>query len=132
MRQMMIQELNRRTFVGTGLALATLPGPVFAQDVLAARLVFHDPAAPVLGNSNGDVSIVEFYDYQCPFCKKMNPDMIEEVQRDGHVRLVMKDWPIFGPVSVRASKLVLGASVLGHYRQAHDALMATPGRLTDG
>ncbi|PSK80844.1 protein-disulfide isomerase [Limimaricola soesokkakensis] len=93
--------------------------------------VMFDPANPVLGNPEGDVTIVEFFDYQCPYCKANHPVLNEVVEADGNVRLVMKDWPIFGAPSVRAAQLALGAASLDSYLTANDALMATEGRLDD-
>jgi protein-disulfide isomerase len=93
--------------------------------------VMFDPANPVLGNPEGDVTIVEFFDYQCPYCKANHPVLNEVVEADGNVRLVMKDWPIFGAPSVRAAQLALGAASLDAYLTANDALMATEGRLDD-
>lgn len=91
--------------------------------------VFFDPHIPVLGNPKGDVTIVEFFDYQCPYCKIGHPNLIKTIERDGNVRLVMKDFPIFGSVSIYAANLVLAADAEGKYARALDALMSTEGRL---
>ena len=93
--------------------------------------VLFDRANPVLGNPDGDLTLVEYFDYQCPFCKRGHSMLTEVVAADGGIRLVMKDWPIFGAPSVLASQLVLGAATLGSYGPAHAALMATDGRLTE-
>jgi protein-disulfide isomerase len=116
--------------VGGVVAAAFPPRLSFAQQ-LTREEVFHDPDAPVLGNPKGDVTIVEFFDYQCPYCKKSHPDVESVVAEDGNVRLIMKDWPIFGDVSVFASQAVLGANELGKYTTAMGALMATPGSLSE-
>ncbi|MDO5758266.1 MAG: DsbA family protein [Rhodobacterales bacterium] len=113
-----------------GSALVPLAGRVQAQDLTVEDVLF-DPDNPVLGNPEGDVTIVEFFDYQCPYCKVNHRDLTEVVARDGNVRLVMKDWPIFGAPSVRASQLTLGAVSVGAYEAANTALMATKGRLSD-
>lgn len=90
----------------------------------------HDPDNPVLGNQQGALTVAEYFDYQCPYCK-MGHAMLSRVVRDeGDIRLVMKDWPILGAPSVLASQLVLGAVSMGRYHQAHDALMATDARLS--
>lgn len=91
--------------------------------------VFFDPDIPALGNPKGDVTIVEYFDYQCPYCKVGHPDLMKVVERDGKVRLVMKDFPIFGSVSIYASNLVLAAQSEGTYERALNGLMATEGRL---
>lgn len=93
--------------------------------------VFRDPDTPVLGNPNGDVTVVEFFDYQCPYCKKSHPDVKSVVAEDGNVRLIMKDWPVFGDASVFAAQAVLGANEIGVYEKAMDVLMATPASLSE-
>ena len=114
--------------LGTG-ALALWPGAGQAQG-LTVEAVLYDPDAPVQGNPEGDVTVVEYFDYQCPFCKRMHPILEEVVAADGNVRLVMKDWPIFGAPSVLASQLALGAVSLGAYEAVSAALMATEARLS--
>lgn len=93
--------------------------------------MFFDPDQPVLGNPEGDLTLVEYFDYQCPFCKRYHPELVRAVEADGNIRLLMKDWPIFGATSRRAAQLVLGGLEGGAYAPAHDALMATDGRLSD-
>jgi len=126
--------LTRRTIVRAAIgaaALSTLaPGRLLAQG-LTPQEVFFDIDAPVLGNPKGDVTVVEFFDYQCPYCKKNHPVMKKVVERDGNVRLVMKDWPVFGEASVYASQAVLAAAAIGKYQPAMEALMTLPGRLTE-
>lgn len=95
------------------------------------QAVLFDPDQPVLGNPQGDVTVAEFFDYQCPFCKRGHSDLIAEVEADGNVRLIMKDWPIFGGSSVMASQMALGAVASDDYVAAQEALMATPARLSD-
>lgn len=123
----------RRQFLSVAaasvVAAALAPRPGRARQ-LTEDEVFRDPDAPVLGNPKGDVTIVEFFDYQCPYCKKSHPDVESVVTEDGNVRLIMKDWPVFGDVSVFASQAVLGANELGAYKQAMEALMATPASLS--
>ncbi len=98
---------------------------------IGAKEVLHDPDNPVLGNPEGSLTIVEYFDYQCPFCKRDHAILTDLVAQDGDIRLVMKDWPIFGAPSVLASQLVLGAASMGSYAQAHTALMATEARLSE-
>lgn len=93
--------------------------------------VLHDPDNPILGNPEGALTIVEYFDYQCPYCKMGHSMLTDAVAEDGNIRLVMKDWPIFGAASVLASQLVFGAASMGGYAQAHEALMATEARLTE-
>ena len=65
--------------------------------VLTEALVLRDPDIPVAGNPDGDITIVEWFDYNCPYCRKIEPELRQVVQDDGKVRLVLKDWPILGP-----------------------------------
>ncbi len=113
-----------------GMTLIPPAQQVAAQELTIEEVLF-DPDNPVLGNPQGNVTIVEFFDYQCPYCKANHPALTEVVEEDGDVRLVMKDWPIFGAPSVRASQLALGAVDAGGYEQAMEVLMATEGRLSD-
>lgn len=122
--------LNRRDLLkATAVGAATLSFPLaaLAQVQLTVEEVLFDPEIPVLGNPDGDVTVAEFFDYQCPFCKRGHKDLLDVVEQDGNVRLVMKDWPIFGLASVHASSLVLAAGE--DYEKALNAVMATPGRL---
>lgn len=120
--------INRRQILAgsvVGAASLMLPeGLALAQPRSMAKEVLFDPDIPVLGNPNGDVTIVEFFDYQCSYCKWGFPDLMNVVERDGKVRLVMKDWPIFGEASAQAAGLVLAARETGQYAEAMRALMA--------
>ena len=80
------------------------------------------------GDPRGDVTIVAFLDYNCPFCRRSTPDLDRVVKEDGHIRLVYKDWPILTPASVAGARLALAARYQGRYAQAHDALMAVSGQ----
>jgi protein-disulfide isomerase len=86
--------------------------------------LFRDPADPVRGNPNGDVTIVEFFDARCSYCKQMHPAMDALLRRDPNVRVVMKDLPILGPNSVVAARALLAAQRQGRYVAFQDALMA--------
>ena len=76
-------------------------------DVLSKDAVLRDPEIPALGNPNGDITIVEYFDYQCPYCKKISPVLDQVISEDKKVRLVLKDWPILGDPSGYAARLVL-------------------------
>ncbi len=101
------------------------------SDVLSKDAVLRDPENPVLGNPQGDITIVEYFDYQCPYCKKISPVLDQVVNEDKKVRLVFKDWPILGEPSGYAARLVLAAKYQNKYEAAHRALMAKVGRLTE-
>lgn len=105
-----------------------------AQAARAAELeeeLERDPRDPVLGNPDGDVTLVEFFDYQCGFCKRMLDPMLDVARLDGGVRLVMKEFPILGPVSVTAARAALAARAQGGYEAMHIGMMRVPGRLTE-
>jgi protein-disulfide isomerase len=80
----------------------------------------------VAGNAKGDVTIVEFFDTRCPYCRKLEPTMADFLARDHGVRLVYKDLPILGPASVLGSKALLAAQKQGGYEKLRDAIMLAP------
>ena len=90
-----------------------------------------DATNPVGGNPKGDVTIVEFFDYRCPYCKAVQPDLQKAVSTDGNVRLVYKEFPILGPESIVASRAALAAMAQGKYQPFHDKLIAFKGNLDD-
>ena len=83
----------------------------------------HAPGDPTAGNPNGDVTLVEFYDVRCPYCRRMLPVVAELLKRDRNIRLVYKDIPVLGPASVIGAKALLAAQRQGGYLKLHDALM---------
>ncbi len=122
--------------LGAGtLMLGVAPGPALGQGddetVLTEALVLHDPDIPAAGNIDGDITIVEYFDYQCPYCRKLEPELRQVVQDDGKVRLVLKDWPILGPVSVIAARMALASKFQDKYIQAHEALIGVNSKLTE-
>lgn len=131
--------MHRRSFLATGastgamLLFASIAG---AKTALAAaegvdvEAILNDPEAPVGGNPNGDVTIVAFLDYNCPFCRRSEPDLQRVVSTDGRIRLVYKDWPILARSSVTGARLALGAKYQEKYKSAHAALMAIRGKKT--
>jgi protein-disulfide isomerase len=121
--------------LGAGAVMLGLaPTVVFGEDddkVLTEALVLRDPDIPVAGNPDGDITIVEYFDYNCPYCRKIAPEIRQVVQDDGKVKLVLKDWPILGPVSVIASRMALAAKYQDKFIQAHDALIGVSSKLTE-
>lgn len=103
-------------------------------EVLEAErdLLERDPNAPVLGNSDGDVTIVEFFDYNCPYCRRVKPEIEGLLSSDPHVRLVYREWPILGDGSVFAARAALAAREQDLYEEFHWALMAMDGRAEEG
>jgi protein-disulfide isomerase len=130
-------RLNRRRLLGSlgvsALGLSALSVPAFAEsdDVLTEALVLRDPDIPVAGNADGNISIVEYFDYQCPYCRKVEPELRQVVHEDGKVRLVWKDWPILGPMSVTAARMAQASKYQDKFVEAHDALIAINAKLTE-
>lgn len=88
------------------------------------ELIERDPGAPVLGNPEGDVTLVEFFDYNCPYCKRVAGDVKKLIEQDGNVRLVYREWPILGEGSVFAARAALASRQQGKYEEMHWALMS--------
>jgi protein-disulfide isomerase len=96
-----------------------------------ADQVFRDPADPIGGNPNGDATLVEFFDYNCPYCKQMGPVMVQAEDADPHLRIVYKEYPILGPGSVFAAKAALAANKQGKYVAFHRALYELRGQVDE-
>lgn len=90
-----------------------------------------DPNAPVLGNPDGDVTVVEFFDYNCPYCKRAMTEVQALLEADADVRLVYREWPVLGEGSVFASRAALAARAQGKYEEFHWALMGARGRVEE-
>ena len=107
------------------------------EDALRGAIVEHRQAIfgvasdPVRGNPRGDVTIVEFFDARCPYCKRLHAEMGPLLRRDRNIRVVMKDLPILGPQSVVAARALLAAQRQGKYPEMYDALMSLRGEPTD-
>jgi protein-disulfide isomerase len=99
--------------------------------VTRRREVFDDPATPVGGNPHGDATLVEFFDYQCPYCKRVQPDLDSMLRQDPKLRIVYKEFPVLGPVSVVAARAALAAVRQDKYAAFHDAMMAATGHLSN-
>ena len=91
--------------------------------------IFRSPTSAVAGNPNGDVNVVAFFDYNCPYCRKDVPALNKLITEDGNVRLVLKELPVLGPDSVDATRLVLAARKQGKEYALHQKLIGTPGRV---
>ena len=100
------------------------------SDVLSSQrdILENDPNAPVLGNPDGDVTVVEFFDYNCPYCRRAKPALLELLEFDPNVRLVYREWPILGEGSVYAAKAALASRNQGKYEEFHWAMMSMNGR----
>lgn len=95
-----------------------------------AKVIFDAAASPIAGNTKGDVTLVEFFDYRCPHCKDMAPVMKQLIKSDKNLRVIYKDLPIFGGVSTYAAKATLASQKQGKYLAFHEALMAANDVLT--
>jgi protein-disulfide isomerase len=87
----------------------------------------------VAGNPDGDITVVEFSDYRCGYCKRAHPEIKELLERDSNIRLVVKEFPILGPDSVTAAKIAQAALDIDPERfgALHDELMAFQGQLSE-
>ena len=115
------------------IGLSALPRLVRAEsdEILTEALVLRDPEIPAAGNAAGDIAIVEYFDYQCPYCRRLEPELRQVVHDDGKVKLVWKDWPILGPVSVTAARMGFASKYQNKFVEAHEALIAVNSKLTD-
>ena len=93
--------------------------------LVAERPQLVDPNDPVSGNPKGDVTIVEYFDVRCGYCRKLEPTMAELLRQDRNVRLVYKDLPILGPGSTLGAKALLAAQVQGGYEKLRAVLMSS-------
>jgi protein-disulfide isomerase len=106
---------------GNGAASQTAPvAQVGFNDLL------RDPGVPFIGAEAADVTIISFIDYNCPYCKRMQPELAGIVEADPRVRVLYKEWPIFGDASEQASRIAIAASYQGMYEEAHNAFMGSP------
>src|SRR6267378_1736653 len=114
-------------------AKANSDADVKAAQVLRDRRqeVFDDPATPVGGNPKGDVTIVEFFDYRCPYCKQVHPAIQTLLDQDSKLRFVYKEFPVLGEQSDIAAHAALAARLQGKYEAFHNAMMAAKGQITE-
>src|SRR5438309_10260835 len=115
---------------------ATYPAALRAQEVRtitaqAAAAIAARPETPAAGARAGDVTIIEFLDYNCPFCKKTAPELQKLLRADPRVRILYKEWPIFGDVSEYAARSALAANWQGKFLAAHNALIGAPNDLDE-
>jgi protein-disulfide isomerase len=113
------------------LGCALLLGVVSAEDVqiitrAGQKQMLAKPGTDPVGARNPDVTIVEYFDYNCPYCKKLVPALQALLAQDPKIAILYKDWPILGAVSVYAASSALAAGWQGKYLLAHDALISGP------
>ena len=95
------------------------------------REIIEDPESPVGGNPKGDVTLVEFFDYRCPYCKQVVPAIEALLAEDKQLRFVYKEFPVLGPESVAAARAALAARQQGKYEAMHQALMGLKGQVNE-
>lgn len=111
---------------------AAAPAPGAQASVEEQRRWFmDDDVAPQVKPPHFDVTIVEYMDYQCPYCRATHGPLKQLLAKDKKVRVIFRDWPIFGDASVRAALAAIASKYQGKYLPFHDALMETPLPLTD-
>jgi protein-disulfide isomerase len=93
--------------------------------------LLEDPTAPIAGNPKGNVTIVEFFDYRCPYCKQVEPALEALLKEDRELRIVYKELPILGKDSVYATRVALAARKQGTYDKFHAAMMAAKGQIDE-
>ena len=135
--------LTLLAFVGLGLILLLFASAALsflvpgmrtgsaASAALTEAAILNDPATPTLAPENADVTVVMFFDYQCPVCRRVHPVLERVRKEDGRIRLVYKDWPIFAGTSITAAEVAIAAQWQGKYHAVHDQLMRTPGKLDE-
>ena len=136
-----------RNILAAGLLLAAVSGSVvFAQTgapepkaaaaprsepELTREMFLEDELAPRVQPAAFDTTIVMYTDYQCPYCRKAHVALKDLLADDKKVRIIYRDWPIFGPASEQSARLAIASKWQDRHGQFHDALMRTPGKLTD-
>lgn len=93
--------------------------------------LYGDPDSPVAGNADGNVALVEFFDYNCPYCRRVTPTVEKAIAADPELRVVYKEFPILGAGSIAATKAALAARQQNKYAEIHDAFMAHKGKLDE-
>ncbi|HEY2675778.1 MAG TPA: thioredoxin domain-containing protein [Steroidobacteraceae bacterium] len=111
------------------LGLCGAATPLAAEDIGSVPKgteleILRNPGTPATGAKTADVTLVEYFDYNCPFCKKLAPALRGLLDADPKVALIYKDWPILSEASAYAAGLALAANWQGKYLIAHDTLMA--------
>ena len=120
------------------IGAATVRGPRTVANAAApdsssvrADALLHDPNSPALGNPGGAVTVVEFFDYRCPYCKQVHPAIQKLLDQDRKLRFVYKEFPVLGEQSDIAAHAALAARLQGRYEPFHNAMMAAKGQITE-
>src|SRR5271168_2479323 len=128
MKRRFLRHCGVVLLLGFALARPTVVGaqPASLVSAEAQKRVLHEPGVPILGSANADVTVVEYFDYNCPYCKALAPAFRPFIDQDRAAAVLYKEWPIFGGVSIYAAQAALAANYQGKYLHAHDALISAP------
>lgn len=96
-----------------------------------AKEIYHAPTSPVAGNPKGDITVVEFFDYNCGYCRRGFSEVAKLVEQDKNVRVVFAELPILGDDSVRAAHVALAAKEQGKYWEVHSGLLSSSGKVNE-
>ena len=132
---------TRRQTLALGAMILAMPSAALSQTPTLARpnpmpdelrqSLERDANAPVLGNPKGDITLTEFFDYNCPHCKKMVPTVQRLIASDPNLRVVFREWPVFGEGSEFAARAALASLDQGKYWQMHAGLMGMRDRAAE-
>ncbi len=113
-----------------GYVVATWSQGKRAEKAVAAHAeqIYRSSSDPILGNPQGDVSVVAFFDYNCPDCRRTGPALTELTAKDPKVRVVLKELPVLGADSEAAARVALAARKQGKYAELHERLLTERGR----
>jgi protein-disulfide isomerase len=106
-------------------------GRIRATLVEKRQELLADPTSPIAGNPKGDVTVVEFFDYRCPYCKQVEPSLEALLREDRQIRIIYKELPILGKESVYATRVALAARKQAKYEAFHAAMMAAKGQIDE-
>jgi protein-disulfide isomerase len=125
-------RMTRLSRIACALALAgAIALTAHAQNVQeitveGQKQMITNPGTETAGSRKPDVTVIEYFDYNCPYCKKLVHELQALLAQDSKIAIVYKDWPILGKVSIYASSSALAAGYQGKYLAAHDALLSGP------
>ncbi|QBX35710.1 DsbA family protein [Paracoccus liaowanqingii] len=127
-RRILLAATAAATALAALPALAQAPARANPMPEELRRALERDPTAPVLGNPDGDITLTEFFDYNCPHCRTMLPLVQQLVSSDPNLRVVYREWPVFGAGSDFAARASLATLPMGRYWQMHAGLLTMRGR----
>ena len=143
MAQILAEMLKRRTSAGaasangdsTGNATVARTAQRSAAIIANTEALFSSPHQVTIGNPDSDVTLVEFFDYSCGYCKRALPDLMTLIREDLKVKIVLKDFPILGPGSLEAARVAVAVRMQDDpsgqkYLAFHQALLGAPGPAT--